>query len=46
MRTLRRASKRRQFLNEGEVGEVWAKNDRKTRRDATLQADLNIVVSW
>ena len=44
--TLQRAVKRRHFLNEGKEGEVWAKNNRKKKKDALQQHVIDAVVAW
>jgi hypothetical protein len=45
-RTLRRAVARRQLLNASVSGEVWAKIDRKKRKDALEQAAIDAVVAF
>lgn len=45
-RTLRRAVARRRLLNEGAEGEVWAKVERKRRKDALPQHVVDAVISW
>lgn len=45
-RTLRRAVQRRQLLNSGEKGVLWAKSDRKRRKDALTQQTVDAVVRW
>lgn len=45
-RTLRRAFVRRERLNHGASGEVWAKAGRKKRADALTQDVIDVTVSW
>ena len=45
-RTLRRAVKRRHMLKSGEEGVLWAKSDRKKRKDALSQDKINAVETW
>jgi hypothetical protein len=45
-RILRRAIRRRRSLNDWEEGAVWAKKDRKKRRDALSQETIDAVVRW
>lgn len=45
-KTLRRALKRRHSLNQGVEGEMWAKNDRRKRKDALQESTIDVVVSW
>ena len=45
-RTLRRAVKRRRMLNDREEGVLWAKSDRKKRKDALSQETIEAVETW
>ena len=45
-KTLRRALKRRHSLNQGVEGKMWAKNDRRKRKDALQESTIDAVVSW
>lgn len=45
-RSIQRAFKRRELLNQGAHGEVWAKHARKKRKDALTEDVITLVVSW
>lgn len=45
-RAVRRAMIRRHLLNESVEGELWARIDRKKRKDALPQSTIDIVVLW
>jgi hypothetical protein len=45
-RTLKRAVARRYLLNDGAQGEVWAKVDRRRRKDSLQQPIIDAVVEW